>query len=57
MKEAVFLNTFHGETWYECPCCKRQFEFFEAYYQRDGFKKIKVDIFVCPDCKQEFKIR
>ena len=29
---------FHGECWYRCPKCKETFEFFDAQFERKGFR-------------------
>lgn len=31
---------FHGECWHVCPWCKKEFEFWDAYFER-GFQKIE----------------
>ncbi len=37
--EAHCFAFFHGESWFRCPECKFQFEFYDAIYERDGIKK------------------
>lgn len=37
--------SFHGESWYACPICKKSFEYYQAVNSR------------CPNCNQKFYFR
>lgn len=55
--EAIGIAYFHGEDWYKCPNCGEQFEYYEAYYERCGFKRADEQrTYICPKCKKKFRI-
>ena len=68
VSEARCTAFFHGESWFECPHCRFQFEFYDAMYERNGIKKAPEysdesngrfwdhRIFICPECNKKFKI-
>lgn len=45
--DPIFREYFHGETWFTCPTCKGNFEFFQAHFNKDR----------CPHCEQLLNMR
>ena len=43
IKRPYSVAFFHGEDWYKCPDCNRNFEFYDVIYGRYGFKEIDKD--------------
>ena len=54
-KAAVSLACFHGETWYKCPWCGKNFEHFDAVYERKGITKTGNGVYIC-DCGRKFTL-
>lgn len=43
----IHQSYFHGEDWYTCPVCGRNFEFWTAHFNEKR----------CPQCGQKFNFR
>ena len=54
-KAAVSLACFHGETWYKCSWCGKNFEYFDAVYERKGITKIGNGVYIC-DCGRKITL-
>ena len=37
----VFGASFHGECWFRCPKCEAAFEYWDAVFERRGFKHVR----------------
>lgn len=55
VKKALFEAYFHGEQWFKCPHCGRSFEYFDAFFEREGIKRAEKDVYTCI-CGGRFKI-
>ena len=51
IKRPMSVASFHGESWYKCPKCKKNFKFYDTQFER-GFTHIRDKIYLHDECMQ-----